>query len=645
MNDPIKAVFLSYASEDAAAARRICESLRAATIEVWLDQEGGLEHGDEWDAKIRRQIKECLFFLPVISANTEARHEGYFRIEWELAAERSMGFAHNVPFILPIVIDDTNEVVALVPERFRRVQWTRLPDGVVSGDVQARFLKLWSVRTGLLVSPVGRAPTAGNSLPELRASPAVMSPAANEKSVAVLPFADMSAEPGNEYLGDGMTEEIINALVQVPDLQVAARTSSCAFKGKSDDLRTIASKLNVRTVLEGSVRKAGVKIRITAQLINAADGFHLWSERFDRDLDDIFAMQDEIARAIVEKLKAGLARSREQPFVKPSTENLEAYQLYLQGRYYWNQRGAGLVKGLQCFEAALTHDPNYALAHTGVADSCTLLAFYGFVRSSDIAAKARTAAARAVALDPSLAEAHTALAFVQFSFDRNLPAAEQSYRRSIELKPSYVPARYWLASLLVGHRRYAEAVALDEEAVRLEPHSLFANVHLGWMLLVSERTEEAVQRLRYVLELEPRFLMAHWLLGQAYVSNGQSDEGLAEIGLAVTMSGKLPLMVGGMGCALAYLGRKDEARAVLAELLERAKTEYVAAYVLAILNGFLGDEATALRWLEKAHEECDVSLSYMASDPDLFMCTGFPRKNLSPRARAEFIKRIGTVFE
>ena len=644
MNEQNKAVFLSYASEDAAAARRICETLRAATIEVWLDQEGGLEHGDEWDAKIRRQIKECVFFLPVISANTQARHEGYFRIEWELAAERSMGFAHNVPFILPIVIDETNEVVALVPERFRRVQWTRLPDGKVSGDVQSRFLKLWSARTGLSVPSTSQSPFPADALSDVRGSLAMMSPAAEEKSVAVLPFANMSAEPGNEYFSDGMTEEIINALVQVPDLRVAARTSSFSFRGKGDDLRTIASKLNVRTVLEGSVRKAGKRVRITAQLINAADGFHLWSERFDRDLDDIFEMQDEIARAIVEKLKAGLARSREQPFVKPSTENLAAYQLYLQGRYYWNQRGAGLVKGLRSFEAALTHDPDYALAHTGVADSCTLLAFYGFVRPSDIVAKARAAATRAVALDPALAEAHTALAFVLFSFDRNLPAAQLSYRRSIELKPSYVPARYWLASLFVGLRRYDEAVALDEEAVRLEPHSLFANVHLGWMLLIAERTEEAIRRIRYVLELEPGFLMAHWLLGQAYMSSGRSNEGLAELGHAVNLSGKLPLMVGGLGCALAHLGRKDEARVIMAELVERSKTEYVGAYVLAILSAFLGDEPTALAWLEKAFEECDVSLPYMASDPDLFMCTGFPRKYLSPQARANFIKRIGTIF-
>jgi tetratricopeptide (TPR) repeat protein len=331
--------------------------------------------------------------------------------------------------------------------------------------------------------------------------------------------------------------------------------------------------------------------------------------------------------------------------VKPATENIEAYQLYLQGRYFWSQRGAGLAKGLQFFEAALALDPDYALAHTGVADALTLLAFYGFVKPSTIAAKALTAAHRAVALDPDLAEAHTALGFAQFSFERNLPAGRKSFERAIALKPSYAPARYWLACLCIGSRRYDEAVALDQEAVRLEPLSLFANVHLGWMLMIAERPAEAARQFLRTLELDPNFLLAHWMLGQAYVSLGRHDEGLAELKIALNLSGRLPLMLTGVGSALAYMGRKDEARVILAELMERAQKEYVSGYVLAIINAFLGDEPATLKWLEKAHEECDASLPYMAADPDLFMCTGIPRRFLSPEARAAFIKRIGIIFE
>ena len=204
MSEAAKAVFLSYASQDAAAARKICETLRAAGVEVWFDAAGGLEHGDEWDAKIRRQIKECVFFLPVVSANTQARLEGYFRIEWELAAERAMGFAHNAPFILPIVIDDTSEAGALVPERFRKVQWTRLPGGVVSPDVQARFLKLWQDRTGetrpaFSVARVSRPVGSEFTGQETRATPAADDKSAQaDKSIAVLPFANMSADAENE---------------------------------------------------------------------------------------------------------------------------------------------------------------------------------------------------------------------------------------------------------------------------------------------------------------------------------------------------------------------------------------------------------------------------------------------------------------
>jgi TolB-like protein/Tfp pilus assembly protein PilF len=639
MVTPTKAVFLSYASQDAEAARRMCESLRAAGVEVWFDAAGGLEHGDEWDAKIRRQIKECALFIPLISANTQARHEGYFRMEWDAAAERARGIAAGVPFILPVVIDDTGEPAALVPDRFRAVQWTRLPDGVVPADVLARFLQLWTGRAG--AAPAAAAPSAVTRHPLAAAKPA-----ADDKSIAVLPFANMSADAENEYFSDGMTEEIINALVQVPDLRVAARTSVFAFKGKADDLRLIADRLNVRTVLEGSVRKAGNRIRITAQLINAADGFHLWSEKFDRGLDDIFSVQDEIAHAIVEKLKVKLSGGAGVPLVAPATEDLEAYQLYLRGRYYWEQRGPGLLKALECFEAALARDPDYALAHTGVADVCSLLAFYGHAKATDVADKARRSAERALALNPQLAEAHCALGWIIFSFERNLPLALQRFRRAIELKPSYVPALYWMAGALQVVGRYDEIIALDREAVRLEPFSVVVNSHLGWMLLNAGRHEEAVRQLERTLDLDPRRLLPHWLLGQALIGVGRNEEGLASLHRAVEISAHDPFMLASWGCALAYLGRKDEARAVLAELTERAGTRYVKSYFFALVHAYLGDEDLVLSYLEKALEEGEALLPYLSMRVlPSFSGSGIPIRYLSTVRAEAFIRKLGTVLE
>ncbi|MDO8539222.1 MAG: TIR domain-containing protein [Opitutaceae bacterium] len=633
MSDPAKAIFISYARDDTDAARRIAEALRSHGVEVWFDQ-NELRGGDVWDQNIRNQIRTCTLFLPVISGVTQERREGYFRREWKLGVERTHDLADGVPFIVPVVIDYTAESAAAVPAEFLRVQWTRLPGALPTPDFVAQVKRL-------LKPP--RQPAAGSVHPLPPPAVASPAPATSPKSIAVLPFANMSADAENEYFSDGMTEEIINALVQVPGLQVAARTSVFAFKGKADDLRMIAARLNVRTVLEGSVRKAGNRIRITAQLINAVDGYHLWSERFDRDLDDIFTVQDEIARTIVEKLKVQLVGDGRQPLVKPPTDDLEAYQLYLQGRYFWSQRGGGLRKGLQCFEAALARDPNYALAHAGVADTYTLLGFYGYGRPNDVMPKARAAAQRALVIDPDLAEAHCALAFILLCYDWNIPAAQREFRRAIELKPTYVPALYWSSSCSIALNRLNESVAIDEEAVRLEPLSLFTNTHLGWMLLGSGRAEEAIPRLEHVLALDAHFLIAHWLLGQSYITVGRTDEGIAELETAVKLSDQLPWMVATLGCALAYIGRVEEARAVLADLTRRAEKEYVRAYLFALLHAYLGEEDVTLIWLEKAREERDLSLSYSFLTIDNFTAMGIQQRFLNPARRAAFIERLGII--
>ncbi len=346
------AVFLSYASEDADAATRICEALRAAGVEVWFDR-SELRGGDAWDLQIKKQIHDCALFLPVISAHTTARTEGYFRREWNLAKRRLLDMAEDKAFLVPVVVDETRETDARVPEEFLHLQWTRLPGGetppafakrvrqllgldpapapaakaAATGAIEPNTQSAGSVRprSTALVRRIGLPLIAGllvlgggaywyfkdtSDVPAAKPQPATTPPAAaavpNEKSIAVLPFVDMSAEKNQEYMSDGIAEELLNLLAQVPDLKVIARTSSFAFKGQNIDIAEIAKKLNVTHVLEGSVRTSGKQMRITAQLVRAADRTHLWSDRYDRPMDDIFAVQDHIANAVVSELRIEL---------------------------------------------------------------------------------------------------------------------------------------------------------------------------------------------------------------------------------------------------------------------------------------------------------------------------------------------------
>ena len=299
MSTPAKAVFLSYASQDAEAARRICDALRAVGLDVWFDQ-SELRGGDAWDASIRKQIKECALFVPVISANTQAREEGYFRREWNLAVNRTLDMSEDKTFLLPVVIDATIDAKARVPEKFREVQWTHLAAGEASAAFAERVQRLLSGGAAPTVAASQRrAPLRRPHRPSAR-------PPARLPSIAVLPFVNMSRDEENEYFADGLSEELLNVLAKIRGLRVASRTSAFSFKGKDVDIPTIAQKLNVATVLEGSVRRSGKRVRITAQLIEVASDSHLWSETYDRELDDIFAVQDDIAQSVVKELRAAL---------------------------------------------------------------------------------------------------------------------------------------------------------------------------------------------------------------------------------------------------------------------------------------------------------------------------------------------------
>jgi TolB-like protein len=287
MSTSSHAVFVSYASQDAVPARRICDALRSVGIDVWFDQ-SALRGGDAWDASIRRQIKECALFVPIISANTQVREEGYFRLEWKLAVDRSHLMADDRAFLLPVVIDATIDVNARVPEKFREVQWTHLRDGEAATDFAERVRRLFSGGE----SPARPAVPARATPSAAAAAAAIESP-----SIAVLPFVNMSRDEDNEYFADGLSEELLNVLAKIRGLRVASRTSAFSFKGKVVDIPAVAQKLNVATVLEGSVRKSGKRVRITVQLIQVASDSHLWSETYDRELDDIFAVQDDIAQS------------------------------------------------------------------------------------------------------------------------------------------------------------------------------------------------------------------------------------------------------------------------------------------------------------------------------------------------------------
>lgn len=449
--------------------------------------------------------------------------------------------------------------------------------------------------------------------------------ASDDKSVAVLPFVNMSADRENEYLSDGITEDLTTALAQVKGLRVAGRTSAFALKGKSKDIRRIAEQLGVRTIVEGSVRKAGNQLRITAQLIDAADGCYLWSERYDREMKDVFALQDEISRAIVSALKVQLVGDAAGALVKRHTASTQAYQLYLQGRFYWNQRGESLKKGMHYFDLALLEDPNYALAYTGLADSFNLLGFYGYVPPKDSVPKAKAAAVKAVELDDTSAEAHNSLGFSQLIYEWDWRAAVKEFRRALEINPNYPPARYWLASYLTAAGQHDEAIAEDLRALEIDPLSVFVRTHLGWTYLHARQFEQAEEQLRKALELDPQFIVAQWALGRAYIGRGLFQKGIHAFEQVLAFPPTGAWSQAWLGHTYALLGQPERAARILAELQQLSQRTYVRAYLFAVLHLALGQLDQTFEWLQKSYEERDVWLGWIKCDYNFDKVQSDPR--------------------
>ena len=440
----------------------------------------------------------------------------------------------------------------------------------------------------------GRAPTYSETTPPTEATVGPVVGADERPSIAVLPFANMSPEKDQDYFCEGLAEELIDALARLDGLRVVARTSAFRFKGDAPDLREVGEKLNVKTVLEGSVRKAGNRLRINAQLINVADGYHLWTERYDRELDDIFAVQDEIARAVVTELKVKLLGAPEKPLVTRPTKSLEAYTCYMQGRHYRFSRNDPL-KASRFYEEAVQHDPAYAAAWAGVAHAA-IMAGYFLLRSPEkVSATARAAVGQALTFDDRLSEAHDALARIHFWLDWRWDEAEREYLRAIELDPGNVESHIGYATFLAWLGRTDEALTQLARAREIDPLSVYAFTIEGLALFVGRRFDEAIIACRQALDLQPGSALALLNLSLSYEASFQPELALATLRDVSEATTRVIAHWPSLGYALARAGQQGEARRMLIKMRDRSQREYGAPFAFAFVHLGLGelDEALA----------------------------------------------------
>jgi adenylate cyclase len=423
-----------------------------------------------------------------------------------------------------------------------------------------------------------------------------------EKSIAVMPFVDLSQAKDQEYFCDGISEEILDALAKVEGLRVVARTSSFAFKGRNADVGEIAQKLNVGNVLEGSLRREGNRVRVAVQLINARDGFHMWSQTFERELEGVFAVQDEITRSVVEALKIKLAvalPAHKQP-------NTEGYDLYLKGRYFLNRKTqVDAQRATDYFQQALAKDPNDAMAYAGLADSYSSLVFpLGAVAPREVMPKAKEAALRALAIDNALGEAHASLAYITFFYDWDWAAAEREFKRALELNPNNADTHHWYSHFLMGQGRVEESLTQSKRALELSPFDMLFNVHLGWHNLYARQYDQALEQIEKAIEMDENFAQAYPWRGLILEQQGKYAEAIAAFQKAINLfPGGSSVAKAELAHAYAVSGDPEAAQKIIAELQELAKTKYVSSFQIAAIYAGLGEKDEVFAWLEKAFAE------------------------------------------
>ena len=644
MSEPSRAVFLSYASQDAEAAKRICDALRAAGIEVWFDQ-SELRGGDAWDYKIRQQVRDCALFIPIISEHTQARPEGYFRLEWDVADQRSHMIAHTKTYIVPVCVDGTVDKGAVVPESFLKAQWTRLP----SGETPASFCERIAVLLGGAEAPAQPQPGARPAPSVVRTrSPhrwkiltvvgalvvltggwqawRLMTPKAVSHvvataptftppphSIAVLPFVNMSGDKEQEYFSEGLTEEVLNSLARLEELHVAARTSSFSFQGEHPDIATVAHKLNVGAVLEGSVRRSTHMVRITTQLVSGVTGFHLWSQTYDRNLGDVLKLETEIANAVASALKVTLLGNVSAKIELGGTRDPAAFDAYLRGLKL--ARTATTREEcrapIDAFTEAIRLDSDYALAYASrslIVWECAIH-YSGDWIQHGIAAGVRTDAQRAIALAPTLAEGYVALSLLE-SGRLEFAAAGTACTRALAVAPNNDRALY-VCSRLAGSLGHVDAgISAARRGVALDPLNPGIHRALGDTLRAAHRYQEAIAAYKDSIAMDPEHS------AEAYARRGLSYFLAGDLAQAQASCEAKPDYYESWVCqAVIYhrLGRHDAAAAALARVVHLGGDS--AAYQYVQIHTQWGEHPAALEWLERARRLGDPGLIYLKTDP------------------------------
>jgi TolB-like protein/Tfp pilus assembly protein PilF len=652
VTEPSLAVFLSYASQDAEAAKRICDALRAAGIEVWFDQ-SELRGGDAWDQQIRKQIHDCALFIPVISANTASRHEGYFRLEWDLADQRTHRIAYNRVFIVPVCLDAMHSTGADVPESFRRVQWTPLPGGETPPAFVERVRRLLSPgncpapdparsatdpvadvaparrglsrrRTGMVYGAIAAAVLLALGYFGLervnRPKPSVPGTA----SIAVLPLTNESGEASQQYFSDGISEDLITALSQFSGLKVIGRTSAFQFRDSKEDSRSIGAKLGVAHLLEGSVRRSGEMVRVSAELVDTADGSTQWSEHYDRPFKDLFAVQDEITRAVAGELKAKLLPGEHAAAQseRPPGGSLEAYNALLQGHFYaLRATEADQRKSIEYYTRATELDPRYAVAWSRLSVDWTGLSegFLGGAPAQEAYAKARAAADRALALAPDLAEAHVAQGSLFQSADFDWRGAEAEYRRALALAPNDGRVKFYVGNVLATLGEVEPAIELTRQALATDP--LRANWYnwLATYLSGLNRLDEAEQAIRKAIELPPGGVGDYQQLAIIEIQRDHAEAALQ------AAQQEAPGLYKDYALALARQigGDRSAADAALATLIE--KDAESSAYQIAQIYAVRNDAKATFEWLDRAWSSRDPGIVGLLYDPFILRYKDDPR--------------------